>query len=148
MSDYRPGSSDTPSTPYAQNGLPPGYQQQAPYPAQPATYTMPQHAPMQPQSPMASPYAAPYTEQKSKVAAALLAFFLGGFGIHGFYLGNTGMGIALLLINLVSLPLMLIGIGFLGWFGVGIICLIQTILYISVPDQQFYQKYVVEKRWF
>ncbi len=34
---------------------------------------------------------------KSKVAAALLCFFLGGLGIHRFYLGYTGLGIAQLL---------------------------------------------------
>jgi TM2 domain-containing membrane protein YozV len=30
---------------------------------------------------------------KSKVAAALLAFFMGGLGIHRFYLGYTTIGI-------------------------------------------------------
>ncbi|NJL01840.1 MAG: TM2 domain-containing protein [Spirulinaceae cyanobacterium RM2_2_10] len=34
---------------------------------------------------------------KSKIAAALLCFFLGVFGIHRFYLGYTGLGIAQLL---------------------------------------------------
>lgn len=41
---------------------------------------------------------------KSKIVAALLAFFLGGIGIHNFYLGKTGRGIAQLII------------GTLGWF--------------------------------
>lgn len=35
---------------------------------------------------------------KSKLTAALLAFFLGGIGIHQFYLGKTGHGIAMILI--------------------------------------------------
>ena len=39
---------------------------------------------------------------KSKVAAILLAFFLGGLGIHNFYLGNTGKGIAQLLLSTVG----------------------------------------------
>ena len=34
---------------------------------------------------------------KSKVTAAILAFFLGGFGIHNFYPGKTGRGVAQLL---------------------------------------------------
>lgn len=32
--------------------------------------------------------------QKSKLAAGLLGIFLGGLGIHNFYLGYTGKGIA------------------------------------------------------
>ena len=31
--------------------------------------------------------------KKSRIAAALLAFFLGGFGVHKFYLGKIGQGI-------------------------------------------------------
>ncbi|WP_408648914.1 TM2 domain-containing protein [Tumidithrix elongata] len=34
---------------------------------------------------------------KSKVTAILLCFFLGGFGIHRFYLGYTVIGIVQLL---------------------------------------------------
>ncbi len=32
-------------------------------------------------------------EQKSKLAAGLLGIFLGGFGVHNFYLGYTSKGI-------------------------------------------------------
>ena len=41
-------------------------------------------------------------EQKSKLAAGLLGIFLGSFGIHNFYLGNTGKAVAQLLITLLS----------------------------------------------
>lgn len=47
-----------------------------------------------------------YVEQKSdksKVVAALLAWFLGCLGIHNFYLGFTGKGIAQLLMTVLSL---------------------------------------------
>ena len=39
---------------------------------------------------------------KSKMAAGLLAIFLGSLGVHNFYLGNTGKAVAQLLISLLS----------------------------------------------
>ncbi len=41
-------------------------------------------------------------EQKSKIAAGLLGIFLGAFGVHNFYLGNTGKAVAQLLITVLS----------------------------------------------
>jgi len=81
---------------------------------------------------------------KSKIAAALLAFFLGGIGIHKFYLGRTGAGI-----------IMLLG-GTVGWITFGVvpgiiwlIALIEFIIYLTKSDQQFEQDYVVgSKSWF
>ena len=39
---------------------------------------------------------------KSKIAAGLLAIFLGCFGVHNFYLGYTGKAVAQLLITILS----------------------------------------------
>jgi TM2 domain-containing membrane protein YozV len=41
-------------------------------------------------------------EQKSKVAAGILGILLGCFGIHNFYLGFTGKGVAQLLITILT----------------------------------------------
>ena len=41
-------------------------------------------------------------QAKSKIAAGLLGFFLGGFGVHNFYLGYTGKAVAQLLITLLT----------------------------------------------
>jgi hypothetical protein len=41
-------------------------------------------------------------EHKSKLAAGLLAIFLGCLGIHKFYLGYAGAGIVLLLISIIG----------------------------------------------
>lgn len=40
--------------------------------------------------------------QKSKMAAGLLGIFLGGLGVHNFYLGYTGKAVAQLLISVLS----------------------------------------------
>ena len=39
---------------------------------------------------------------KSKMAAGLLGLFLGAWGIHNFYLGNTGRGIAQIIVTIVT----------------------------------------------
>ncbi len=46
-----------------------------------------------------------YAAQKSRVAAGLLAIFLGTLGIHNFYLGRTGTAVAQLLITVLTLGL-------------------------------------------
>ena len=45
---------------------------------------------------------APVALPKSRTAYVLLAFFFGGFGVHNFYAGRSGMAIAQLLITLLS----------------------------------------------
>lgn len=44
----------------------------------------------------------PYDDRKSKLAAGLLGIFLGGLGVHRFYLGYTGLGIAQIAVTLVT----------------------------------------------
>ncbi len=39
---------------------------------------------------------------KSKIAAGLLGIFLGAFGVHNFYLGNTGKAVTQLLLTVLS----------------------------------------------
>lgn len=46
---------------------------------------------------------------KSKLAAGLLGIFLGGLGVHNFYLGNTGKAVDQLLLTLVGW--ILLGLG-------------------------------------
>ena len=61
-------------------------------------------------------------ELKSKWAFILLGIFLGGFGIHNFYLGHVGRGIAKLLISILSLGWLL----WVSWiWGVVEICTIR-----------------------
>ena len=92
---------------YGQPAQPaPGYGQQPGYGQayqQPNAYAQPQYT--------AAPYAAAPVGQssKSKLAAGLLGIFLGGLGVHNFYLGNTGKAVAQLLLTLVGW--ILLGLG-------------------------------------
>ncbi|MCK2053597.1 NINE protein [Methylobacterium sp. 37f] len=76
---------------------------------------------------------------RNKLVAALLAFFLGLLGAHKFYLGQTGWGIAYLLMGTV------------GWVTLGIIpgilaivCLVEAIVYLTKSDEAFYAQYVAK----
>lgn len=64
---------------------------------------------------------------KNKLAAALFAFFLGGFGIHKFYLKQTGLGIVYLLFCWSFIPAVL---GF-----------IDGVMLLLMSDEDFNRKY-------
>ncbi|HAF45145.1 MAG: hypothetical protein A2100_00060 [Sideroxydans sp. GWF2_59_14] len=64
---------------------------------------------------------------KSRIAAALFAFFLGGFGAHKFYLGQIGLGILYLVFCWTFIP--------------AFIAFIEFILYLTMSDDAFDQKY-------
>ncbi|MCQ2000587.1 TM2 domain-containing protein [Arthrobacter zhaoxinii] len=49
-----------------------------------------------------APQGSGYRPQKSRVAAGLLGVFLGGFGVHRFYLGNNNLGIAQIIVTVVT----------------------------------------------
>ena len=77
-------------------------------------------------------------------AAAVLAFFLGAFGAHKFYLGYTKEGVIMLLVFLFGF--ILLGI---PSFIIGIIAFIEFIIYIVKPDDEFEETYVQGHRpWF
>jgi TM2 domain-containing membrane protein YozV len=81
---------------------------------------------------------------RNRVAAALLALFLGALGIHKFYMGKAGAGMTMLLISLfgailAGLPTMLMGL----------IGLIEFIIYITMSDEGFQETYIQgPKSWF
>ena len=53
--------------------------------------------------PYALAYGQPYVVPKSKTAAALLAFFLGGIGAHNFYRGQAGRGFGHIALDIVAI---------------------------------------------
>ena len=78
------------------------------------------------------------TSGKSKIAAGLLAIFLGGLGIHKFYLGYTVPGVILLLITCFGWLLL-----FFSNIVIAIIVLIEGIIYLTKSDEEFEQTYVI-----
>lgn len=88
------------------------------------------------------------TSSKNKVAAGLLAIFLGGLGIHKFYLGFTGPGLVFLLINTIGFAVTWLML-FIPNVITGIIALIEGIIYLTKSDEEFEQLYIVQKKqWF
>lgn len=57
------------------------------------------------------------TTTRSKTTAALLAFFLGGIGVHKFYLGQGGLGVVYLLFCWTFIPAIVAFIEFLVLLG-------------------------------
>ncbi len=76
--------------------------------SQPYGGTQPGQPYQQPYGGQQAPYVQPPTGQKSKIVAGILGILLGVFGVHNFYLGNTGKAVAQLLITVLSA-------GFLSW---------------------------------
>lgn len=85
---------------------------------------------------------------KDKIAAGLLGIFLGGLGIHKFYLGFTGPGLVYVLVNTIGLSVTWILL-FIPNIILGIMGFIEGVIYLTKSDEEFHQLYVVEKRkWF
>jgi TM2 domain-containing membrane protein YozV len=60
---------------------------------------------------------------KSRVAAGLLGIFLGVFGVHRFYLGYSGVGVAMLLISILSLGILAPFVALWGFIeGIVLLC--------------------------
>ena len=84
-----------------------------------------------------------------KILAGLLAIFLGWAGIHKFILGYQKEGIIMLVLTVIGFALSCIGIGFFITWAVGIIGLVEGIIYLTKTDEDFYNTYQVGKRpWF
>ena len=87
----------------------------------------------------------PGGDASKKVAAGILGIILGSLGIHKFYLGYTKEGIIMILVSVIGL-FFTCGISF---YVVGIIGLVEGILYLTKSDEEFVNTYLTNsKPWF
>jgi TM2 domain-containing membrane protein YozV len=77
------------------------------------------------------PHPARPANDRNKLVAALLAFFIGIFGVHRFYLGRTGSGIAMLVLTCTFVGILISG----PW------AFIDMIRYLIMSDEEFEVRY-------
>ena len=82
-------------------------------------------------APSAGTYAPGTPGAKDKMVAGILAILLGSLGVHHFYLGNTTMGIIYIVLACVGVS--------------PILGLVDGIIYLTKPDDQFQRNY---HNWF
>jgi TM2 domain-containing membrane protein YozV len=80
-------------------------------------------------------------QSSKRVVAGILGIILGALGIHKFILGYTTEGIVMLLLTVITC-------GIAGWL-MGLIGLIEGIIYLTKSDEEFVQIYQANKKgWF
>jgi TM2 domain-containing membrane protein YozV len=82
---------------------------------------------------------------EKKIICGIFGILLGWMGIHKFILGYTTEGIVMLVVSIV-LGIFTCGI---GASVMGIIGLIEGIIYLTKSDEEFVNTYITNKRgWF
>lgn len=109
-----------------------------------------------PVPPTNQPFPQTYTSSdvsQKKLIAGLLGIFLGGLGVHKFYLGMNNPGMIMLGATIgawiLGVLTMIIGIGFLIIFIpslVGILGLVEGIIYLTKSDADFEREYLQGKK--
>jgi TM2 domain-containing membrane protein YozV len=84
---------------------------------------------------------APVLRASNKIPAGICGILLGALGVHKFILGYTGAGLIMLLITVLSCGI--------AWWPMHIIGLVEGIIYLCKPDEEFVRVYVDGRReWF
>ncbi len=80
-------------------------------------------------------------DASKKLAAGICGILLGALGIHKFILGYTQEGVIMLLVSLLSCGILSPIMGIIG--------LIEGIMYLTKSDEEFVSTYVTSKKgWF
>ena len=99
--------------------------------------------------PIAPPQTTVASRASNKIPAGICGILLGSLGIHKFILGYTGAGLIMLLVSVLAPLFTCFTVGFLGTFAMGIIGLIEGIVYLCKTDEEFVRTYVDgRKEWF
>jgi TM2 domain-containing membrane protein YozV len=85
---------------------------------------------------VARPAPAPRDDDRNKYIAALIAFLIGPLGIHRFYLGRTGSGIAMVILSCTIVGLLVT----IPW------AFIDMIRYLIMSDREFAERYARKPR--
>ncbi len=80
----------------------------------------------------APPVLAPFDERKSKLTAGLLGIFLGGLGVHRFYLGYTTIGVVQIIVTICTF-----GIGSIWGLIEGILIIAGTTITTDAQGRPF-----------
>ena len=90
---------------------------------------------------LAPPAYTPLPRASNKIPAGICGILLGSLGIHKFILGYTGAGLVMLLVTLLTCGLASPVMHVIG--------LIEGIIYLCKPDEEFVRVYVDgRKEWF
>jgi TM2 domain-containing membrane protein YozV len=101
----------------------------------------PPSAPASPPPTISSPPSVPNPRASNKIPAGICGILLGSLGIHKFILGYTGPGLIMLLVTVLTC-------GIAGCV-MHLIGLIEGIIYLCKPDDEFVRVYVDgRKEWF
>lgn len=116
---------------------------QAPPPQDPSNQSNQPAEPVAPAPTPGAPAPTPGLQEASskKVLCGILGILLGSLGIHKFLLGYNKAGIIMLLVSLLTCGV--------GASVMGLIGLIEGIMYLMKSDEEFYNTYMVgTKEWF
>jgi len=81
------------------------------------------------------------TQENKRIIAGVFAILLGALGIHKFILGYSKEGLIMLLVSILTCG---IGAGIMGIIG-----LVEGIVYLTQTDAEFYKNYQINKKgWF